>query len=67
MALMWRGYVCASGRRSFNRIASGGGLPGCELAQASCRFGSRTSIAHSEPLFLPNEERHATQLVFDAR
>ena len=67
MVLMSRGCVCASGRRSFNRIASGGGLPGCKLAQASCRFGSRTSIAHGEPLFLPKEERDATQLVFDAR
>ena len=44
-------------------LVIGGGPLGCELAQAFCRFGSRTSIAHSEPLFLPKEERDAAQMV----
>ena len=44
-----------------------GGRPlGCELAQAFSRFGSRTTIAQSEPLFLPKEERDAAQMVSDA-
>ena len=47
-------------------LVIGGGPLGCELAQAFCRFGSRTSIAHSEPLFLPKEERDAAQLASDA-
>jgi pyruvate/2-oxoglutarate dehydrogenase complex dihydrolipoamide dehydrogenase (E3) component len=47
-------------------LVIGGGPLGCELAQAFCRFGSRTSIVHSEPLFLPQEERDAAQLVSDA-
>jgi pyruvate/2-oxoglutarate dehydrogenase complex dihydrolipoamide dehydrogenase (E3) component len=44
----------------------GGGPLGCELAQAFCRLGTRTVIAHSEPLFLPKEERDAAQMVSDA-
>ena len=44
----------------------GGGPLGCELAQVFARFGSRTLISHSEPLFLPLEERDAAQMVSDA-
>jgi pyruvate/2-oxoglutarate dehydrogenase complex dihydrolipoamide dehydrogenase (E3) component len=47
-------------------LVIGGGPLGCELAQAFSRFGSRITIAHSEPLFLPKEERDAAQLVSDA-
>ena len=47
-------------------LVIGGGPLGCELAQAFCRFGSRTSIAQSLPLFLPKEERDAAQLLSDA-
>ncbi len=47
-------------------LVIGGGPLGCELAQAFCRFGARTIIAHDEPLFLPREERDAAQLVSDA-
>ena len=44
-------------------LVIGGGPVGCELAQAFCRFGSRTVIVHDEPLFLPTEERDAAQLL----
>ena len=47
-------------------LVIGGGPLGCELAQAFCRFGTRTVIAHDEPLFLPREERDAAQMVSDA-
>lgn len=47
-------------------LVIGGGPLGCELAQAFCRLGSQTIIAHDEPLFLPKEERDAAQLVSDA-
>ena len=47
-------------------LAIGGGPLGCELAQAFARFGSRTLICHSEPLFLPKEERDAAQMVSHA-
>jgi len=47
-------------------LVIGGGPLGCELAQAFARFGSRTLISHSEPLFLPREERDAAQMVSDA-
>lgn len=47
-------------------LVIGGGPIGCELAQAFARFGIRTVIAHSEPLFLPGEERDAAQIVSDA-
>ena len=47
-------------------LVIGGGPLGCELAQAFCRFGCRTVIAHNEPLFLPKEERDAAQMVSDA-
>lgn len=47
-------------------LVIGGGPLGCELAQAFCRLGSQTIIAHAEPLFLPREERDAAQLVSDA-
>lgn len=44
----------------------GGGPLGCELAQAFCRFGAKTVIAQSWPLFLPKEERDAAQLLSDS-
>ena len=47
-------------------LVIGGGPLGCELAQAFCRLGSQTIIAHEEPLFLHKEERDAAQLVSDA-
>jgi pyruvate/2-oxoglutarate dehydrogenase complex dihydrolipoamide dehydrogenase (E3) component len=47
-------------------LVIGGGPLGCELAQAFCRFGSRTVIAHNVPHFLPNEERDAAQMVSEA-
>jgi pyruvate/2-oxoglutarate dehydrogenase complex dihydrolipoamide dehydrogenase (E3) component len=46
-------------------LVIGGGPLGCELAQAFCRFGSRTTIAQDLPLFLPKEERDAAQLLAD--
>jgi pyruvate/2-oxoglutarate dehydrogenase complex dihydrolipoamide dehydrogenase (E3) component len=47
-------------------LVIGGGPLGCELAQAFSRFGTRTIIAHDEPLFLPKEERDAAQMVSEA-
>ncbi len=47
-------------------LVIGGGPLGCELAQVFARFGTRTLIAHREPLFLPKEERDAAQMVSDA-
>lgn len=47
-------------------LVIGGGPVGCELAQAFCRLGCRTIIAHDEPLFLPKEERDAAQMVAEA-
>jgi pyruvate/2-oxoglutarate dehydrogenase complex dihydrolipoamide dehydrogenase (E3) component len=47
-------------------LVIGGGPLGCELAQAFARLGTRTVIAHSEPLFLPKEERDAAQMVADS-
>jgi pyruvate/2-oxoglutarate dehydrogenase complex dihydrolipoamide dehydrogenase (E3) component len=47
-------------------LVIGGGPLGCELAQVFARFGTRTLISHSEPLFLPQEERDAAQMVSDA-
>ncbi len=44
----------------------GGGPLGCELAQAFCRLGCKVSLVHSEPKFLPMEERDAAQLLSDA-
>jgi len=44
-------------------LVIGGGPLGCELAQAFCRFGARTIIAQSWPLFLPREERDAAQIL----
>ena len=46
-------------------LVIGGGPLGCELAQAFCRFGARTTIAQDLPLFLPKEERDAAQLLSD--
>lgn len=47
-------------------LVVGGGPLGCELAQGFARFGCRTLICHSEPLFLPKEERDAAQMVSHA-
>jgi len=47
-------------------LVIGGGPLGCELAQAFSRFGSKTIIAQSWPLFLPLEERDAAQILSDA-
>jgi pyruvate/2-oxoglutarate dehydrogenase complex dihydrolipoamide dehydrogenase (E3) component len=47
-------------------LVIGGGPLGCELAQAFARLGVHTVIAHSEPLFLPTEERDAAQMVSDS-
>lgn len=47
-------------------LVIGGGPFGCELAQVFARFGSRTLISHSQPLFLPLEERDAAQMVSTA-
>ena len=47
-------------------LVIGGGPVGCEVAQALCRFGCRTIIVHSQPLFLPKEERDAAQLLAEA-
>lgn len=47
-------------------LVIGGGPVGCEVAQALCRFGCRTIITHSQPLFLPKEERDAAQLLAEA-
>ena len=47
-------------------LVIGGGPVGCELAQAFSRFGTRTIIAHAEPLFLPKEERDAALLLAEA-
>jgi pyruvate/2-oxoglutarate dehydrogenase complex dihydrolipoamide dehydrogenase (E3) component len=44
----------------------GGGPLGCELAQAFCRLGSKTTIVQDMPLFLGNEERDAAQILSDA-
>ena len=47
-------------------LVIGGGPLGCELAQAFSRFGAKTTIVQSQPLFLPKEERDAAQLLSDA-
>ena len=47
-------------------LVIGGGPLGCELAQAFCRLGARTTIVQSLPLFLDNEERDAAQILADA-
>jgi pyruvate/2-oxoglutarate dehydrogenase complex dihydrolipoamide dehydrogenase (E3) component len=47
-------------------LVIGGGPLGCELAQAFHRLGARTTIAQNRPLFLPNEERDAAQILSDA-
>jgi pyruvate/2-oxoglutarate dehydrogenase complex dihydrolipoamide dehydrogenase (E3) component len=47
-------------------LVIGGGPLGCELAQAFCRFGVKTIIAQSWPMFLPHEERDAAQILSDA-
>jgi pyruvate/2-oxoglutarate dehydrogenase complex dihydrolipoamide dehydrogenase (E3) component len=47
-------------------LVIGGGPLGCELAQAFCRLGVKTTIAQQLPLFLPREERDAAQILSDA-
>ena len=47
-------------------IVIGGGPLGCELAQAFCRFGSKTTIVQEWPMFLPREERDAAQMLSDS-
>lgn len=47
-------------------LVIGGGPLGCEMAQAFCRFGARTTIVQKRPLFLPREERDAAQILSDA-
>jgi pyruvate/2-oxoglutarate dehydrogenase complex dihydrolipoamide dehydrogenase (E3) component len=44
-------------------LVVGGGPLGCELAQAFCRLGARTTITQDLPLFLPKEERDAAQVL----
>jgi pyruvate/2-oxoglutarate dehydrogenase complex dihydrolipoamide dehydrogenase (E3) component len=47
-------------------LVIGGGPVGCELAQAFCRLGARTTIVQDKPLFLPAEERDAAQILSEA-
>lgn len=47
-------------------LVIGGGPLGCELAQAFCRLGAKTTIVQDLPLFLPKEERDAAQLLADS-
>ncbi len=47
-------------------LVIGGGPLGCEMAQAFCRFGARTTIVQHWPLFLPREERDAAQILSNA-
>jgi pyruvate/2-oxoglutarate dehydrogenase complex dihydrolipoamide dehydrogenase (E3) component len=44
-------------------LVIGGGPLGCELAQVFARLGARTTIAQHLPLFLPQEERDAAQIL----
>ena len=47
-------------------LVIGGGPIGCELAQAFCRLGARTTIVQDKPFFLPMEERDAAQILSEA-
>jgi pyruvate/2-oxoglutarate dehydrogenase complex dihydrolipoamide dehydrogenase (E3) component len=47
-------------------LVIGGGPLGCELAQAFCRLGAQTIIAQKHPMFLPQEERDAAQILSDS-
>ena len=47
-------------------LVIGGGPIGCELAQAFCRLGAKTTIVQTLPLFLEREERDAAQILSDA-
>ncbi|MEO6974173.1 MAG: mercuric reductase [Rhodoferax sp.] len=47
-------------------LVIGGGSLGCELAQAFCRLGAKTTIVQDLPLFLGGEERDAAQILSDA-
>jgi pyruvate/2-oxoglutarate dehydrogenase complex dihydrolipoamide dehydrogenase (E3) component len=41
----------------------GGGPLGCEMAQVFAHLGAHVTILQSEPKFLPNEERDATEIL----
>jgi len=47
-------------------LVIGGGPLGCEFAQAFQRLGSKVVIAEKTPLFLPQEERDAAQILSDS-
>ncbi|MFP5405524.1 MAG: FAD-dependent oxidoreductase, partial [Gammaproteobacteria bacterium] len=47
-------------------LVVGGGPIGCELAQAFCRLGAKTTIVQNKPLFLDGEERDAAQILSTA-
>jgi pyruvate/2-oxoglutarate dehydrogenase complex dihydrolipoamide dehydrogenase (E3) component len=47
-------------------LVIGGGPLGCELAQAFCRLGAKTTIVQDLPLFLSGEDREAAQMLSDA-
>ena len=47
-------------------LVIGGGPLGCELAQACCRLGAKTTIVQQLPLFLGGEERDAAQILSDS-
>ncbi len=47
-------------------LVIGGGPLACELAQAFCRLGAKTTIVQDMPLFLGGEERDAAQILSDA-
>ena len=65
------GYIDASTMMTLHSLPRrvlviGGGVNGCEGAQALARLGVQTIIAINEPLFLPGEERDAAQMISDA-
>ena len=47
-------------------LVIGGGPLGCVLAQAFCRFGSKTTMVQEWLLFLPKEERESSQFLSDS-
>ncbi|MDA8870655.1 mercuric reductase [Rhizobiaceae bacterium] len=65
------GYLTIGGFLDLTDLPSrlliiGGGPLGTELAQALSRLGAQVHLIHSEPKFLPREERDAAQLLADA-